>query len=308
MTTVSSSFTAAGISSSLVTGAQAENVTLSISGTYSAVVLVQVALDRLGTAWKTLEKFTTANATVSRQFSGRGKVYRLVCSAFTSGTVTYSFSDGDATVREFKDGDGNVLLRLKQSGVEVPGALSVAGALSNTGGSGAGTIAGASLVAAETGNGVVQKTVLTLTDREITVTDALAYAGSQLYDFPAGRILILGVTSSLAFAVTSDRATTINDDAAMDYALGSVTASSITLASTMVDLLPKQDYALTADAAAYNAALGAALAASAQFDGTTTPVNLFLNVAFPTNTEIDADGTLTVTGTVTIHWINLGDY
>lgn len=81
MTTVSSSFTAAGISSSLVTGAQAENVTLSISGTYSAVVLVQVALDRLGTAWKTLEKFTTANATVSRQFSGRGKVYRLVCSA-----------------------------------------------------------------------------------------------------------------------------------------------------------------------------------------------------------------------------------
>lgn len=169
-------------------------------------------------------------------------------------------------------------------------------------------VAGIGVVASESGSGSFRKTVLTLTDTPITVTDALAYAGLKLYDFPAGRILLLGTTVSLAFGVTTTRASTINDNAAMDFSLGSVTASNVTLATTMLDILPKVDKTLDGAVAAYTTAVGGALAASAQFDGTTTPLDLFLNVSFPTTTDIDADGALKVQGTITLHWVQLGDY
>jgi hypothetical protein len=38
-----------------------------------------------------------------------------------------------------------------------------------------------------------------------------------------------------------------------------------------------------------------------------TPVDLYLNLAFATGTDIDADGVLTVTGTITLLWENWGD-
>lgn len=174
--------------------------------------------------------------------------------------------------------------------------------------SGVGAKNGATVTASELSNGVLCRTTLTLTNTPITVTDALAYASTKLYDFPAGRILVLGTTASLAFAVTSARASTINANAAMDWALGTDPATNVTLANAMVDLLPKQDKTLDGVNAAYTTAQGAALAASAQFDGTSTAKDMYLNVSFPTTTEIDADGTMTVLGTVTVTWINLGDY
>ena len=76
----------------------------------------------------------------------------------------------------------------------------------------------------------------------------------------------------------------------------------------MVDLLAKQTSVLSAATAAYNTAVGAAHAAAAIFDGHTTPMAAFLNVGFETNTQIDADGILKVTGTIEILWINLGDF
>jgi hypothetical protein len=166
----------------------------------------------------------------------------------------------------------------------------------------------ASLTVVEYGNGVVHKTVFTLNALSVPVTDALAYASRQLYDFPEGRILVLGVTGSLQWAVTTDRTTTINDSAALKWALGTAAASNITLSGTMVDLLPKTAVTLSAAAAALNTASSAALAASAQFDGTSTAKDALLNVGFETNTDIDADGTLTATGQITLVWINLGDY
>lgn len=172
---------------------------------------------------------------------------------------------------------------------------------------GVGAKSGATVTATET-ESVVHRTVLTLTDTPLTVTDALAYASTKIYDFPAGRVAILGCTASMAFAVTSARAGTINDDAAMDWAVGTAAASNVTLATTMVDLIPKQDHTLDATDDEYTTAQGAALAAAAQFDGTSQAVDAYLNVSFPTGTDIDADGTMTVTGTVTLTWINLGDY
>jgi len=165
----------------------------------------------------------------------------------------------------------------------------------------------AGLSVVTTGRGGAYRTVFTFNGMQITVTDALAYASQKLFDFAPGKIRIKGGTASLAFAVLTARAGTINDSAAMDWSLGSVAASSITLASTMVDVIAKQDKTLDGAVAAYTTAQAADVASAATFDGTTTAMDLFLNIGFPTNTEIDADGTLAVSGTITLLHENWGD-
>jgi len=81
------------------------------------------------------------------------------------------------------------------------------------------------LSVATTGSGGSYRTVITLTAMAIAVTDALAYASQKIFDFEAGFIRIKGGSASLAFAVTSARASTINDSAAMDWAVGTVQAA-----------------------------------------------------------------------------------
>lgn len=169
------------------------------------------------------------------------------------------------------------------------------------------TIAG--LTAADScADGFVHQTTFTFSAVALAVTDALAYASKLIYTFPEGRINILGTTGSLQFAVTTDRSTTINDSASLTWSLGSAAASNVALTSTMVNELPLATKVLSAATTALNTASTNALAASAQLDGTTTPVPVYLNAAFATTTDIDADGSLSVTGTITISWVNLGDY
>jgi hypothetical protein len=86
----------------------------------------------------------------------------------------------------------------------------------------------------ECGVGVVRQTVFTLTAAVITITDSLAYANIQLYDFPAGRINIMGCTSSLSFATTSTIASTLNSGVTVSYGIGTAAASNTTLATTPI--------------------------------------------------------------------------
>lgn len=158
------------------------------------------------------------------------------------------------------------------------------------------------------GSGGRFRIVLKFNAMAITVTDALAYASQKVLDFPAGRVRIEGGTASLAFAVTSTRASTINDSAAMDWSVGTAAASNVTLATTMVDIVAKQDKTLDGAVAAYTTASTANVADAASFDGTGTAVDIYLNVSFPTTTDIDGDGTLAVTGTITLHASVWGDY
>lgn len=53
--------------------------------------------------------------------------------------------------------------------------------------------------------------------------------------------------------------------------------------------------------------LKAALAASAQFDGTSSALDLFINAAV-LNASTTKAVTVAITGTLTLFWINLGDY
>ena len=78
-------FTATGQSSEIVPP-KGEAFTLSISGTFVATVLLQRT--RSGGTWRTIETYM-APTEVNVNAAGSGFFYRLNCSAFTSGTVTY---------------------------------------------------------------------------------------------------------------------------------------------------------------------------------------------------------------------------
>lgn len=170
----------------------------------------------------------------------------------------------------------------------------------------AGTKNGATVSAMEYGVGeIVHKTVLTLAALSQTITNTTAeYAGSLIYTFPEGRILLLGAVASVAQTTTTTIATSIAAGATGAFALGSATASATSLTSTMVDMLPSSAYTSSAVIDTQAAVSTGALAVSAQFDGTATPVPVYFNSAIATGS---INGTQTWNGTITLTWANLGD-
>lgn len=156
--------------------------------------------------------------------------------------------------------------------------------------------------------GSFNKTTLTLDNVAQTVVNGTEYQGTKLFTFPEGRILVLGTTATLKQKTTSTLASTLNASSTGAIALGTATASSTTLSSTMVDLLPSTAFTSSATVNVAGTAVSAALASSAQFDGTSTAKAVYLNTAYATTTDVDGDATQTISGTVVICWVNLGDY
>jgi hypothetical protein len=156
--------------------------------------------------------------------------------------------------------------------------------------------------------GAFNYTKLTLDNVPQAVVNGTEYQGTKIYTFPEGRILVLGCTATLRQKTTSVLASTLNASSTGAIALGSATASNVSLTSTMVSFLPTTAFTSSATVNVPGTAVSAELAASAQFDGTTTPVPVWLNTAYATTTDVDGDATQTISGTVNLVWVYLGDY
>jgi hypothetical protein len=76
----------------------------------------------------------------------------------------------------------------------------------------------------------------------------------------------------------------------------------------MVDHLPSTAFTSSATINVAGTAVSAALAASAQFDGTSAAKSIYLNTAYATTTDVDADATQTISGTIRFVYLYLGDY
>lgn len=172
--------------------------------------------------------------------------------------------------------------------------------------SSAGAKNGTTVTAVETGTGVVHQTTLTLAATPVTMRETEQGGGVKLYDFPAGRILILGALASIAVKTTSVLADTLHAGVTCNYGVGSTTQASATVATTEQDMV--QVAAFTSGATINVAsAVATGVGVLAPLDGTTTAIDAFLNLAVAGAGDIDANATATVTGTVTLTWINLGD-
>lgn len=161
------------------------------------------------------------------------------------------------------------------------------------------------LTAEEYSNGAIRHTRLTLAAvAQVIPNGASEFVGTSLYTFPEGRILVLGTVATLAPTTTSTLATTVTSGSTGSVALGTVVATNASLTSTMVDLAPATAYTSSTTINVAAAAVSPVLAASAQFDGTTTAKALFLNNSVAVNS---ADGTITWAGVIDFTWVLLGD-
>lgn len=156
--------------------------------------------------------------------------------------------------------------------------------------------------------GPLFQTTLSLVEVPQAVVNGTEYQSTLLYTFPEGRILVHGVTATLQQKTTSALASTLNASSTGAIALGTAAASATTLSGTMVDLLPSTAFTSSATINVAGTAVNAALAAAAQFDGTTTAKPMYLNTAYATTTDVDADATQTISGTIVVTWVWLGDY
>lgn len=214
----------------------------------------------------------------------------------TAAVTIYSF---DIVIHEFKNKSGQAVLKVTEGGLEF-------GAGFNESSVGVGAKNGDTVVVQELGNTVVKQTVLSLTATPVTVanTTGASFGGVKLYGFPAGRILVLGVTADLSMDWS---ASDIVATGSGDFSMGTTITADATLDGTDVNLLPSTGM-LDPFAAGVGTAKGA-LAASAQFDGTSTAIDANLNIIIDDD-DVDnaASDIVLVTGTIKLTWINLGDY
>jgi hypothetical protein len=174
---------------------------------------------------------------------------------------------------------------------------------------GAGTVPAAvsgTVSAAEYGDGVFHKTVLTLTAVPVTMRDVEQGGGVQIYDFPVGYIQRLGASGTIAVTTTSVLADTLNTGVTCNWGVGSVTQANATVATTEQDFVNVTAFTASATIDVAGAdATGVGVGVLAALDGTSTAVDAFLNLAVAGATDIDADATVTVSGTINIAWMNL---
>lgn len=214
-----------------------------------------------------------------------------------TGTATVSINAMDKVLFEVKDFTGAPKFQVTEGGLVVNGPQVSEGV---------GATNGSAVSVVEKGNGVIHQSVIRLSSLAVTVanTTGASFGGVKLYDMPEGRILVLGVTADLSvnWAGTSIVAT-----GSGDFSLGTTITADATLSGTDVNLLPST--AMTDPFVAGVGAAKGALAASAQFDGTATAIDVNLNMIIDdADVENAASDSVLVSGTVTLTWINLGDY
>lgn len=163
------------------------------------------------------------------------------------------------------------------------------------------------LTAQDVFDGVVHQTTFTLTDVAQAIVNGTEYQSTKLFNFPLGRINVLGVIATIAQKTTSAIATTLNSGVTGALSLGTAAASNVSLTGTMVDLMPSTAFtSSTTINAAGTAVTGALAAAGTVFNGTSTAKDMYINTAYATTTDVDANATQTLTGKITVTWINLG--
>lgn len=157
----------------------------------------------------------------------------------------------------------------------------------------------------ETGVGPFHQTVLTFAGVVVNVTDNTtngAQASLNVYDFPAGLIYMLGGTANIALVAGTGGVT---DTAAIVAAVGTAAAGvDATLTGSEADYIPSTASALTGGAGTF--AGKSTITQATVNDGTSSAKKAYLNFAMP-DASCTANDTLTLTGTLTLTWVQLGD-
>jgi hypothetical protein len=163
------------------------------------------------------------------------------------------------------------------------------------------------LTVEEFGDGVTHKTVFTFDGVSLSTLDngtAGHGGGVQIYDFPKGLIAIDGASQNWSLLTVDG--TGLPDNAEIDVGVGTTVATSAmgSLTTTTQDIITKDDITFSTAVTATHQFQGTVSGAHA-IDGSATAKDAYLNVSATAATGA-ADGTIVLTGTVTILWRNVG--
>lgn len=155
--------------------------------------------------------------------------------------------------------------------------------------------------------GPVNKTIITFSSAAVTVGDTAQGVGLKLLDWPAGTFKVRSVVGRLQFTTTSVLADTLNASKTIGWSLGSATlTSSGTLTGTgEADLLGPVKATSGATINVANTVTVGRNLAERILSGPSTAVDTYLNIGVPTATDIDADATVEIDGTITIEHVDL---
>lgn len=148
----------------------------------------------------------------------------------------------------------------------------------------------------------------TLTAVSLTVTDAAGSGSSaslKIFDFAPGSILFLGSRQDYTAFAEGSALTGAAGDAAFVMGLGSVAANAGDAALTSTEV----DFGAVTSTITLSGGTGTGTkhtAGAVIFDGTSTPTDLYLNWSGSAAT-IDANSTISVTGTLSVLVAVLGD-
>ncbi len=151
----------------------------------------------------------------------------------------------------------------------------------------------------------VRRCRLTLSGFSISVAAADDFGDTKLLDLPDSNIHLLGLEANVTMVkggVTNGLEAAVD----LDVGIGTAVASAQTLATTMIDVLEKQDLddnALSVSLAVHTQGQSTATMPKQIADGASSA--LYLNVGVPAG--ITADDALTCSGTIDLFYIDLGN-
>jgi hypothetical protein len=159
--------------------------------------------------------------------------------------------------------------------------------------------------------GITHKTTLVFHDLQMSITDVpgqAAWGSVTIYTFPAGHILLTGVVvdANVDASDQYDTGTTISDVGSGDFGLGSTATINNAIGGTDSDMVASTPFGPLSDSGQTGALHGDPVAA-ALHDGTSTAVRVRINLLIDDG-DITGDSTIAFQGTVTIYWVELGDY
>jgi hypothetical protein len=171
-------------------------------------------------------------------------------------------------------------------------------------------LAGVSADTVKRGNFNVTTVTFTAYSLAVNDTTPITTGGAvKIFDFPEGVVSILAAAGSLTFTTTSALAGTLNASVNCHWGVGSAaTADGADLTTTEQNIIPKTAFTSSATINVANTATRGVLAAPLSLDGAGTAIDAHLNVGVITNTDIDADATVAVNGTIVIVWANIIDF
>lgn len=280
MDTIQNTFSATGVSPAMLVK-KGEGVLwkADLSSDWDGTVILRRTKDG-GTSYETVQAIIADDDGSSIPVDvNEDWVYNFSCSVFDAGTAICTLNDLNSDS-----------LALPSAGVASP----------------------TEVVAVEQGNGVIHKTILqieSLNVNVVSVTTGNGVGGSKVYDFPEGRVLILGTMADLTLAIpTASQADFTDATPAGDIGVGTLApanADGLGTDATDDDLCTATAFTMSA----YTATPEIPSEASLQHDGTSTAKDMLVNILVDAG-DIDDDttGEVLVSGVIVCTWINLGDF